>query len=87
MKYLKAKCDMRQKPKNLIFLSSDVDVAIEMLKNTSPTHALNLNEVLCEMCSEQRAFAGKQHNTGGEVDEKRQSKHARGSMGKRLMKT
>ena len=34
MNYLKTKCDMRQKPKNLVFLSEDVEVAIDMLRNT-----------------------------------------------------
>ena len=52
MNNLKQKCDMRQKPKNLVFLAEDVEVAIEMLRSTIPTHALIMSEELCEMCRE-----------------------------------
>ena len=54
MNYLKHKCDMRQKPKNLVFISEDVEVAIDMLKNTEQTHPLQMSEELCEMCREQK---------------------------------
>ena len=30
----KVKCDMRQKPKNLVFIAEDVEQAIELLANT-----------------------------------------------------
>lgn len=47
MNNLKVKCDMRQKPKNLVFLAEDVEVAMDMLKSTLSTHALALSEELC----------------------------------------
>ena len=54
MRYLKDKCEMRQKPKNLVFISEDVEIAIDMLKNTHPTHPLLMSEDLCEMCKENK---------------------------------
>ena len=43
----KVKCDMRQRPKNLVFLAEDVEQAIELLEQTQPTHPLELNSELC----------------------------------------
>ena len=44
MKNLKVKCDMRQKPKNLVFLADDVEAAIDILRDTQATHPLILSE-------------------------------------------
>lgn len=43
----KIKCDMRQKPKNLVFIAEDVETAIEFLSNTQPTQPLELIPELC----------------------------------------
>jgi len=51
---LKAKCTNRQKPKNLIFLAEDVDMARGLLMDTHSTHALDLQSELCERIDEQR---------------------------------
>ena len=52
MNNLKIKCDMRQKPKNLVFMADDVEGAIEMLQRTESTHPLYLSDELSEMCKD-----------------------------------
>lgn len=44
---LKIKCDMRQKPKNLVYFAEDVDLAIDYLLNLQPMNPLELSPELC----------------------------------------
>ena len=50
MRNLKTKCEKRQKPKSIVFFGDDVEIAIDMLRNTQSTHPLVMSEQLCEFC-------------------------------------
>ena len=44
MRSLKVKCEKRQKPKSIVFFGNDVEIAIDMLRNTQSTHPLVMSE-------------------------------------------
>jgi hypothetical protein len=50
MNNFKIKCNMRQKPKNLVFIADDVQTAMEFLSNLSPVQPLEMSRDLCELC-------------------------------------
>ena len=52
LNYLKNKCEMRQKPKNLVYSVQDVDQAMQRLKAIGSVSALELSEELVDLCKE-----------------------------------
>ncbi|CDW75125.1 UNKNOWN [Stylonychia lemnae] len=66
MQNFKIKCNMRQKPKNLVFIADDVQTAMEFLFNYNPVQPLEMNKDLCQLCrnpKDQSAFQLLKHNT------------------------
>ena len=51
---LKAKCQNRQKPKNLIFQAEDVELAKELLMDVRSVHPLDLQAELCDQVDSQK---------------------------------